>query len=95
VFAVYPDLSSRHMEVKVDAINSSLGTQLPAAQVRIKNFQSSRSHKAWYLTYRHAAKAIRIKQAACRSCPQHEKHVLTTGQRPCAESRHADDVHGV
>lgn len=33
VSAVYPDLSSREVEVEVDAINSSLGTQLPAAQV--------------------------------------------------------------
>lgn len=33
VSAVYPDLSSRQVEVEVDAINSSLGTQLPAAQV--------------------------------------------------------------
>lgn len=31
--AVYPNLSSRQVEVKVEAINSSLGTQLPAAQV--------------------------------------------------------------
>ncbi len=31
--AVYPDLSSREMEVPVAAINAALGTDLPASQV--------------------------------------------------------------
>lgn len=33
LFAVYPDLSSREMEVPVAAINRALGTHLPAAQI--------------------------------------------------------------